>query len=225
MLSWWLHSFQVLKRATGRFLLPTFIGTELEGENAFTLQLERLHFDISKRFSKAKLKAMMMLTDCLTCVSVFPPGGSTVSIRDELGLEPKGSNAVPRLLSSAKAPPLKAGVRTPLPPEKTCLSTSREIQNRMDTSQMKFIILALLMASVFWSYLNTGHFLTSFLLEKQEGNLLTFIPSPKCPTGYFFFFFSFSLFALQHYINILLSNMDKCPVTCRRKHNIPLSPF
>lgn len=110
---------QLLKRATGRFLLPTFIGTELEGENAFTLQLESLHFDNSKRFSKAKLKAMMMLTDYLTCVSVFPPGGSTVSIRDELGLEPKGSNPVPRLLPQCKSTPVKSGVRTPLPPEKT----------------------------------------------------------------------------------------------------------
>lgn len=42
-----------------------------------------------------------MLTEYLKCVSLCfqPHEGSTVCIRDELGLEPKRSNTVPRLLS------------------------------------------------------------------------------------------------------------------------------
>lgn len=40
--------FKCSKGLLGRFLLPTIIGTELEGKNAFTLQLERLHFDINR---------------------------------------------------------------------------------------------------------------------------------------------------------------------------------
>ena len=99
----------MLKRATGRFLLPTFIGTELEGENAFTLQLERLHFDISKRFSKAKLKAMMMLTDCLTCVSVSPQGEALSASEMNLDLNPRDPTLCPDSCPQCKSTPVESG--------------------------------------------------------------------------------------------------------------------
>lgn len=67
--------------------------------------MERFHLDINKM---AKLKIIMiMLTEYLTWVSLCFQSheGSTVRIRDELGLEPKGSNTVPRLLSTVQKHP------------------------------------------------------------------------------------------------------------------------
>lgn len=100
----------MLKRATGRFLSPTFIGIELEGKNAFTLQLGRLHFDINKRFSKAKLKAMMMLTDYLTGVSVFSPTGEALSASEmNLDLNPRDPTLCPDSYPQCKSTPVKSG--------------------------------------------------------------------------------------------------------------------